>query len=83
MTVAKVFVVVTVGALAGMLLGGVFGAAAGAVAPDLFRALVPWAQLEPIGSAAVLGATAGVLLGGGLGVFGLLLQTFGGKRPEG
>ena len=76
LTVTKVFLVVTAGALAGMFLGGVFGAGAGVLAPGLFRALIPWSELEPVGTATVLGATVGVLLGGALITFGLLLQAF-------
>jgi hypothetical protein len=73
-TWTRVFLIVTLGALAGMVMGGVFGVGAGFVAPNLFRQIIPWADLEPRGVATVLGAVAGVLLGGGLAVFGVMLQ---------
>jgi hypothetical protein len=74
MTWTRIFLIVTVGALVGMLMGGLFGVAAGYIAPNLFRQIVPWADLEPRGVATVLGAVAGVLLGGGLAVFAVVLQ---------
>lgn len=80
MTVTRVFLIVTAGALAGMVLGGLFGAGAAALAPGLFRALLPWVELEPTGSATVLGSIAGVLLGGALVAFGLVIQML--TEPE-
>lgn len=62
------------GALAGMVLGGLFGLAAGSLAPDFLAALIPGQHVEPAGVAVVLGATAGVLLGGALAVVGVILQ---------
>jgi ABC-type dipeptide/oligopeptide/nickel transport system permease subunit len=75
MTWKKIFVVVTIAALFGMVMGGLFGLAAGRLAPDFFRHLIPWQDVEPVGIAILLGATAGVLLGGALGCFGLMVQT--------
>ena len=69
-----VFIIVTGCALAGMVLGGLFGFAAGSVTPDFFAHLIPWQDVEPVGVATFYGAVAGVLLGGGLGVFGILVQ---------
>jgi hypothetical protein len=69
-----IFFVVTGCALAGMLMGGGFGFAAGKVAPDFFRHTVPWQDIEPVGVATFFGATTGVLLGGGLGCFGIVIQ---------
>ena len=66
--------VVTGCALAGMVLGGVFGFASGRMAPDFFRHIIPWQDVEPIGVATFFGATSGVLLGGGLGCFSVLIQ---------
>ena len=74
MTWKQVFLVVTGCALAGMVMGGAFGYGAGRLAPEFFRRIVPWQEVEPIGLATFLGATAGVLLGGGLGCFGVLVQ---------
>jgi hypothetical protein len=70
----KVFLIVTLGAVAGMTMGGIFGLAAGFVAPNLFSQIIPWADVEPRGVATILGAAGGVLLGGGLGVFGIAVQ---------
>jgi hypothetical protein len=76
MTWHRIFLIVTGCAIVGMLMGGLFGWGAGKIAPDLFRTiLAPWqASIEPVGAAVFLGATAGVLLGGGLGCFGILIQ---------
>jgi NhaP-type Na+/H+ or K+/H+ antiporter len=71
----KIFAVVTISALIGMVMGGLFGLAAARLAPDFFRHVIPWQDVEPVGMATLLGATAGVLLGGGLGCFGVLVQT--------
>lgn len=65
---------VTCCALASMALGGLFGFAAGKITPDFFRHIIPWQDVEPVGMATFFGATAGVLLGGGLGCFGILIQ---------
>jgi hypothetical protein len=75
MTWKKIFGVVTIAALLGMAMGGLFGLAAGRLAPDVFRRLIPWQDVEPVGIAILLGATAGVLLGGALGCFGVIVQT--------
>ena len=74
MTIGKTFTTVTVAALVGLILGGMFGFAAGKMTPDFFRHLIPWQDVEPVGFATFGGATAGVLLGGGLGCFAVLLQ---------
>jgi len=74
MTWKSTFLVVTGCALAGMVLGGTFGFAAGKITPDFFRHIIPWQDVEPIGVATFFGATAGVLLGGVLGCFGILIQ---------
>jgi len=70
-----VFVSVSACALGGMLMGGLFGYAAGMMTPDFFRHIIPWRDVQPVGFAAFCGATAGVLLGGGLGCFGIIIQT--------
>jgi hypothetical protein len=72
MTWTKIFGIVTLGALAGMVMGGLFGVAAGSIASNLFRQVIPWADVEPRGVATILGGVAGVLLGGGLAVFALI-----------
>jgi hypothetical protein len=71
----KIFAIVTIAALLGMGMGGLFGLVAGRVAPDFFRHLIPWQDVEPAGFAMLLGGTAGVLLGGALGCFGVIVQT--------
>jgi hypothetical protein len=68
------FLAVTGCALVGMLMGGLFGFGGGMMTPDFFRHLIPWRDVEPVGFATFLGATAGVLLGGGLGCFAVLVQ---------
>lgn len=74
LNIINVFLIVTGASLAGMVLAGVFGYGAAHLAPQLFETLVPWTELEPTGTATVLGAMVGVLLGGGLGVFTVLVQ---------
>ena len=74
LNIVSVFAIVTVASIAGMVLAGAFGYASALLAPKLFQTLVPWAELEPTGTATVLGAMVGVLLGGGLGVFAVLIQ---------
>jgi len=74
MTIRKIFIIVTVASLAGLLMGGLFGFAAGKMTPDFFRHIIPWQDVEPVGFATFGGATSGVLLGGGLGCFGVLIQ---------
>jgi hypothetical protein len=74
MTITKTFTSVTITALAGMVMGGLFGLFAGKVTPDFFRHIIIWHDVEPLGFAIFAGATIGVLLGGGLGCFGVLVQ---------
>jgi hypothetical protein len=74
MTVWKTFFTVTIAALSGLAMGGVFGLGAGSIAPDFFRHVIPWQDVEPVGFATFAGATAGVLLGGGLGCFAVIIQ---------
>jgi NhaP-type Na+/H+ or K+/H+ antiporter len=74
MTTKRIFITVTVAALTGMVLGGLFGLAAGKMTPDFFRHLMIWQDVEPVGFAVFCGATTGVVLGGGLGCFGVLAQ---------
>jgi len=74
MTIKRTFIVVTVAALVGLVIGGLFGLGAGEIAPEFFRHIVPWHDVEPVGFAVFCGATAGVVLGGGLGCFGVILQ---------
>ena len=76
MTWKKIFVSVTTAALAGMVMGGLFGFAAGTLAPEFFRHLIPWQDVEPVGLATVIGAAGGVILGGGLGCFGVIVQAY-------
>jgi len=71
-----IFLNVTAGALIGMVLGGLFGLAAGSIASDFFLHLIPWQDVEPRGFATFCGATVGVLLGGGLAIFGIVVQLF-------
>jgi hypothetical protein len=75
-----IFARVSLGALAGMSMGGLFGWAAGTLVPSFFRHLIPWNDVEPVGFAIVLGSTGGVFLGGGLGVFAVLVALFFQRR---
>lgn len=70
----RTFSIVTVCALAGMAMGGLFGFGAGKLTPEFFKHLIPWQDVEPLGFACFLGATVGVLLGGGLGAFAVAIQ---------
>lgn len=83
MTWRKTFLSVTVGALIGMVLGGLFGLAAGAIAPAFFAHIIPWSDVEPIGIATVFGAIAGVLMGGGLATVAIILQVVVNRRRGG
>jgi hypothetical protein len=74
MTWTRVFLSVSAGALAGMLMGGSFGFVGGSIAPNLFSHIIPWTDVEPKGAATVFGAVAGVLLGGGLATCAVLVQ---------
>ena len=74
MTIKKTFITVTFAALLGLDMGGVFGFAAGKMTPDFFQHIIPWQDVEPVGFATFCGATVDVLLGGGLGCFGVLIQ---------
>lgn len=78
----KVFLTVTGGAIAGMLMGAAFGFGAGVIAPGFFRNIIPWTDAEPRGVATLFGATAGVLLGGALAVFAIIVQAFTARGPK-
>jgi len=82
MAVIRVVGTVTVVAILGMLLGGGFGWAAGTVAPTFFASVMPWKDVEPVGFATVLGAFGGILCGGALGAFALVLQAVDGWRTR-
>ena len=74
MTIKKTFITITVAALAGLVMGGIFGFASGKLAPEFFRHIIFWVDAEPVGFATFGGATVGVLLGGGMGCFAIILQ---------
>ena len=74
MTITKTFLSVTIAALAGLVMGGAFGFFAGSITPDFFRHIIIWQDVEPLGFATFGGAMVGVLLGGGLGCFGVITQ---------
>ncbi|MEX1231614.1 MAG: hypothetical protein WEB58_15310 [Planctomycetaceae bacterium] len=71
----KAIVLIVIGcALAGMVLGGLFGFASGSMTPDFFARVILWEDIEPVGAATFFGATAGVLLSRGLGCFAIIVQ---------
>lgn len=74
MSIVNLLVVITGSALAGMLMGGLFGFASGSMTPDFFGHLIPWQEVKPTGFATFLGATVGVVLGGGMGCFAVLIR---------
>ena len=72
-----VFAFVTLGALIGMVMGGLFGYAAGHAAPAFFKHMLMWTELEPVGTATMMGAAGGVACGGGLAVFAVTIWALG------
>ena len=76
-TAWSIFAFVTLGAIVGMVMGGLFGYGAGHVAPKFFTHLLMWAELEPVGTATMIGAAGGVACGGGLAVFAVAVWALG------
>jgi hypothetical protein len=74
LSAGRIFALVTIGALAGLGMGAVFGLVAGKLTPTFFAHFIPWNDVEPVGFAVVLGAVGGLFLGGSLAVFSLLLH---------
>lgn len=74
MTTRNIFVTVSLAALSGLVMGALFGLGAGKLTPDFFRHIILWQDIEPVGFATFCGATIGVLLGGALGCFAVLIQ---------
>lgn len=74
MPVVHTIRVIVGSALLGMVLGGSFGCAAGFLAPEFFAHLIPWQDVRPVGFATFLGGTVGVVLGGGMGCFAILVR---------
>jgi hypothetical protein len=74
MPLLHILATITGSALAGMVMGGMFGNAAGSTTPDFFAHLLPWQDVKPQGFATFLGATIGVVLGGGMGCFAVIIQ---------
>lgn len=72
--IVSTFLIVTTSALAGMLMGGLFGYAAGRIAPDFFELLLIKQTEDTLGTAIFLGSLGGLLCGGGLGVFAIVTQ---------
>lgn len=70
----RIFLIVCLGALAGLIYGSLFGFVFGLIVPEWFAR---WRNWNPIWVATFLGAKAGVKLGGGLACFALILSAFG------
>ena len=73
-TISSVFFFVTGGALFGLILGGLFGWGAGNLAPDFFKHSLIFHEIEPVGASTVLGAFGGVVCGGLLAAFAIVVQ---------
>ena len=73
---ARIFLLITIGALSGMAMGALFGLGTGLLTPSFFAHFIPWNDVEPVGFAVTLGALGGLFLGGGLAVFSLVLHLF-------
>lgn len=72
----SIILTVTLTALFGMILGGVFGYFAAQISPEYFEHFLPWQkEIEPVGFAVILGSSCGVICGGGLGAFAITIQT--------
>ncbi len=74
MTIGTILKVVNGSALAGLVMGGLFGVFAGSISADFFTHVIPWQDVKPVGFATFVGATVGVLLGGGMGCFAVLVR---------
>ncbi len=83
MALIRVIATVTGVAIFGMLLGAAFGWGAARIAPSFFASIVPWKDIEPVGFATVLGAFGGVICGGALGAFALILEAVALWRKRG
>jgi len=76
-SIARTIMTCTATSLLGMALGGLFGYAAGTIAPQLFELQVsPNGKIDPVATAAIIGAAGGVFCGGALGAFAILMQAF-------
>lgn len=77
-TVPSVIMTVVAVAALGLVLGAGFGYAAGVLAPQVFEQAFTFseraAKVEPRSAAVLLGAFGGLMLGGGLGAFAVLMQ---------
>ena len=70
----RIFLIVSAGALVGLVMGSLFGFIAGQMLPDFFaRRAGEW---EAIRYATVLGGMWGVKLGGALAAFGVAVQMY-------
>ena len=73
-SIARTMALMASCALAGTLMGGLFGYCSGRIVPNLYQRLIPWKRLEPIVAATFLGAFGGVLAGGGFGAVRIIAQ---------
>lgn len=72
-----VFIVIAVAGV-GLVLGATFGYVAGRIAPSFFQHMLAMPgnpiEVEPLGTATLIGAAGGVVLGGCLGGFAILMS---------
>lgn len=57
-----------------MVMGGLFGYAAGRIAPELFVLILISQTQNPIGMAVVTGSFGGLICGGALGAFAIVTE---------
>ena len=76
--IESVILTVVLAAGLGLVLGAVFGYGAGTLAPGFFKHLLTSpghnVELEPVATATMMGAFGGVMLGGCLGAFAVLMH---------
>ena len=73
MRYAEIFLIVTLGAMAGMLMGGMFGICVGILAPGITKSL-SLGESSPVNIAMIFGSITGIKLGGALACFSIIVS---------